>query len=219
MPFENLNKPHTECYVFDDPTRVYDLIAWNKEEKLYRLEADNGTKKFLRYFEFCPISSANNELLEAGDNGKIYTVQQLVDAEGHLAWKRPAWAENEEGEAIVCNPWSSDEAKRAASRPLVTTAEAGGPEARTAPPKPKKSQAKTQGGATADPGLADEAKTAVREMLAGCDGRETIAILAGGHLGESPESLLHKYEHLDNGRFRMTIGNRLVGLYKKNGSL
>jgi len=217
MPYEILNKPYTECYVFTDPQKVYDLVAWDKETKLYRLHADDGTKKFLRYYEFCPISQAGEELIEAGDDGKLHTVKELVDSQGHLKWKRPVWADNEDQEAIKINPWASDEAQRAASRVLRTASDGPGADSRTPRPKAKGRPADGHGGAPVEQGLAGEAKAKVRELLAGCESREQVAQVGMVYLGEDAGALLSKYMHLDNGRFRMTIGNRMVGLYKKMG--
>ncbi len=187
---ETLPKPYTECYVFDDPRNVYDLTGWNPTEKLYRLENDHGRKRYLRYFEFCPIAAAHDELLEAGDDGKIYTVQQLVDAKGHLAWKRPTWAE--EG----------------SEGPAVRVSMAERPEVAATPRKPKESQAKGHDEAS-------DAKGQVRELLAGLTDRLELAKAASEILGEDPETLMAKYQHLDNGRYRMTLGNRMVGVLNK----
>ena len=217
MAYETLPLPHTECYVFTDPQKVFDLVAWDRETKLYRLVSDDGTKRYLRYFEFCPISQAGEELIEAGDDGKLYTVQQLVDSQGHLAWKRPAWAENEAASAVIHNPWSSDDARRAAREALRDTASEPGASAPAPKRKAKGRPADAQGGAPVEPGLAGEAKAKVRELLAGCETREQVAQVGMVYLGEDAGALLSKYLHLDNGRFRMTIGNRMVGLYKKMG--
>lgn len=196
MPIQELNKPYTECYVFDDPTRVYDLVGWNPDEKLYKLVSDDGRKRYLRYFEFCPISSAHNEEIEAGDDGKIYTVQQLVDAQGRLAWKRPTWAD----------------AGAEAARPCASGST--GPDLRAQGRKAKDRPAKAHDEAMAS---GDEAKDAARALLHGLNNREELAKAAGKVLGETPESLVEKYAHLDNGRFRMTLGNRIVGIFKKQG--
>lgn len=58
------------------------------------------------------------------------------------------------------------------------------------------------------------AREKVRELLAPCKTREDIAAVAGPHLKEEVDALIAKYAHLDNGRFRMVIGNRLVSLFK-----
>lgn len=189
-------KPHQECYVFDDPSCVYDLTGWNPDEKLYRLENDQGKKRYLRYFEFCPVSSAGQEEIEAGDDGKLYTVQQLVDSEGKLCWKRPAWAVSEAEGAPVDAPSASGPAPA---------------------PKAKERQAKAQREPIQDSGTGAEAKARVRELLEPCKTREDVANVGHIYLGEDAGELLNKYMHLDNGRFRMTIGNRMVGLYKRNG--
>ena len=60
----------------------------------------------------------------------------------------------------------------------------------------------------------DEAKVKVSELLAPCDSREAVAEAAAGYLGSSTAALLEKYHHLDNGRFRMVIGNRLRSIFK-----
>ena len=187
---ETMPKPYTECYIFDDPTNVYDLTGWDPVNKLYRLENDQGRKRFMRYHEFCPISAAHDEEIEAGDDGRIYTVQQLVDAGGDLKWVRPRWAHEGPSEARPC----THEARRPEVAPQVR--------------KPKESQAKGH----------DEAagvKERVRELLAGATDRQGIAQVAAKILGEKAEDLVSKYAHLDNGRFRMTLGNRMVGVLKK----
>ena len=61
----------------------------------------------------------------------------------------------------------------------------------------------------------EEAKTAVREALSLCEGREDVAKVAGKMLGEDWQDLMKKYESQDNGRFRMILGNRMRGHLKK----
>lgn len=43
--------------------------------------------------------------------------------------------------------------------------------------------------------------------------------IAADRLGEKPESLRQKYSHLDNGRQRMVLGNRMRATMKKEGTL
>lgn len=207
MIMEKLFKPYTECYVFDDPTKVWDLVAWDPQNKLYRLEDGAGGKKFLRYFEFCPISQANEELLEAGDDGNLHTVQELVDSQGHLKWKRPSWATDPDDQPL--------------SEPSGARPRGAGPDVPGQRPEPKgEAPDGLRGPARPKRPVGpsgDEAKDKVRELLAGCQTREEIAGVGQVYLGEDAGILLSKYMHLDNGRFRMTIGNRMVGVYKKNG--
>lgn len=66
----------------------------------------------------------------------------------------------------------------------------------------------------AAPETADEARAKVRELLAGATSREEIAKIAAEPLGIPAEGLIEKYAHLDNGRFRMVLGNRLVSVFK-----
>lgn len=61
---------------------------------------------------------------------------------------------------------------------------------------------------------ATETRSRVRSMLEPCKTREEIAGVAAGVLGGSAETLIAKYAHLDNGRFRMVLGNRMVGTLK-----
>lgn len=187
---ETMAKPYVECYMFDDPLNVYDLTGYDPTNKLYRLENDHGRKRFVRYFEFCPISAAGQEEIEAGDDGRIYTVQQLVDAGGDLKWVRPVWAQEGPEGARPC------------------TAEAKRPEVAAKVEKPKESQAKAQGEGA-------EVKEHVRELLAGATDRQQMAVVASQILGEDAHDLVMKYAHLDNGRYRMTLGNRMVGILKK----
>lgn len=56
----------------------------------------------------------------------------------------------------------------------------------------------------------DEARAQAQQLLAGADGRGELAERASGVLGESAQTLIEKYAHLDNGRFRMVLGNRLT---------
>lgn len=41
---------------------------------------------------------------------------------------------------------------------------------------------------------------------------------AAGYLGETAQDLMDKYAHLDNGRKRMTLGNRMRAKYRKEGA-
>jgi hypothetical protein len=192
---EKMNKPYRECYLLSDPSHVYDLTGWDAQNRVYELRNDAGQVVKVKYWEFCPISSAHEDLIEAGDDGKLYTVQQLVESTGTLKWKRPAWADEGLSEATGA------------------TASATRPEVATTPRKPKESQAKGHGEAAAG----SEAKERVRELLAGASDRNQMAIVAGAILGEDPHELMMKYNHLDNGRYRMTLGNRMVGVLKKQG--
>lgn len=63
-------------------------------------------------------------------------------------------------------------------------------------------------------GATDEARAKVRELLSGAKTREEIAGVAADLLGISAGDLVAKYAHLDNGRFRMVLGNRMVGMLK-----
>jgi len=76
--------------------------------------------------------------------------------------------------------------------------------------KPQKAR-KAKGDATE---TADEARAKVRELLSGATSREEIAKLAAEPLGTPAEALVEKYAHLDNGRFRMVLGNRLASVFK-----
>lgn len=76
--------------------------------------------------------------------------------------------------------------------------------------KPPKAR-RAQGAATE---AAGEARAKVREALAGATSREEIAKVAAGILKEDAGALIEKYAHLDNGRFRMVLGNRMVGALK-----
>jgi len=74
------------------------------------------------------------------------------------------------------------------------------------PSKTKDKSAEAQGAAV-------EARSRVRELLAG-KSRDEMAEAAAGILGVSTEDLITKYAHLDNGRFRMVLGNRIAGVFQ-----
>lgn len=58
--------------------------------------------------------------------------------------------------------------------------------------------------------IGDEVAVALREA----GGLEGVYWLAAKHLGATAEALKEKYKHLDNGRQRMVLGNRLRALVK-----
>jgi hypothetical protein len=62
---------------------------------------------------------------------------------------------------------------------------------------------------------ADPVKARVRALLPAGLERADIADASATFLNISPADLLTKYAHLDNGRFRMVIGNRLTATFKK----
>lgn len=89
------------------------------------------------------------------------------------------------------------------------------PEAPGGPPSHAEPRTRAKGRASrTNPESANETRAKVREMLLPCKTREEIAGVASGILGVSAEELVAKYAHLDNGRFRMTLGNRMVGTLK-----
>lgn len=55
----------------------------------------------------------------------------------------------------------------------------------------------------------------VAAMLRECKSLDEVFKLAAKHLGEKEAALRQKYDHLDNGRKRMVLGNRLRGHFKK----
>jgi hypothetical protein len=57
----------------------------------------------------------------------------------------------------------------------------------------------------------------VAKLLRECKDLDAVFKLAAKHLGETVAQLKQKYDHLDNGRKRMTLGNRLRGHFKKGG--
>jgi len=57
----------------------------------------------------------------------------------------------------------------------------------------------------------------VAVLLRACTTLDDVFTLAASKLGETEDELRAKYEHLDNGRKRMTLGNRLRGYFKKGG--
>lgn len=197
---DQLTKPYRECCLHKDPSRIYDLTGWDAEKKLYRLENDLKERVYVRSHEFTLISSFNEDLLRATEQGtieiddvKIITVEDLMAGGYDVV---PI-----DGQDIGI----PDQGQREA-RPC--TREATRPDARTHGQKPKDGQAKSAPEAS-------EAKLRVRELLAGAEGREQLASVASELLDETPEALIAKYAHLDNGRFRMTLGNRMVGVLKK----
>lgn len=56
----------------------------------------------------------------------------------------------------------------------------------------------------------------VAAMLAAAKDRPALAKIACEYLGlkETPDDIIKKYAHLDNGRFRMTLGNRMRAKWK-----
>jgi hypothetical protein len=58
------------------------------------------------------------------------------------------------------------------------------------------------------------AREKVRELFAPCKTREEIAEVASSVLSVPAADLIEKYTHLDNGRFRMVLGNRMVSSFK-----
>jgi hypothetical protein len=59
----------------------------------------------------------------------------------------------------------------------------------------------------------------VAVLLRECKSLDDVFRLAAKHLGETEKQLRAKYDHLDNGRKRMTLGNRLRGHFKKMGEM
>lgn len=55
-------------------------------------------------------------------------------------------------------------------------------------------------------------------LLRACKSLDDVFKLAAKHLGETEAQLRTKYDHLDNGRRRMVLGNRLRGHFKKKGN-
>jgi hypothetical protein len=52
-------------------------------------------------------------------------------------------------------------------------------------------------------------------LLRACKSLDDVFTLAAKHLGSPEEELREKYDHLDNGRRRMVLGNRLRNHFKK----
>jgi len=199
---DTFSKPYRECCLHKDPGHVYDLRGWDPTTKLYRLENDLGQKAFVRSHEFTLISAAHEDLLMATEQGSIVrdeiftiTVEDLM-AGGWTAVPLETQDIGIPGEG----PREALGAAPADTRP----------EARAKRERPRATPADP----TADP---SGAKLKVRELLADAKTREEIAGVAQPILLESVEYLMGKYHHLDNGRFRMTIGNRMVGVLKKLG--
>lgn len=192
-------KPYRECCLHSDPKHVYDLKGWDSVSKLYRLENDLNQKVFVRQHEFTLLSFAGEDLLEIQD-GRIISVQELIDGENMVVV--PA---HERVIAPLEGP----------SEPRPCTAKAQGPDVAAKVRKPKESQAKAQGEPVATDGRGEEAKAKVRQMLEGVTDREKLAEIAQPILLECVSYLTAKYAHLDNGRYKMTLGNRMVGVLKK----
>lgn len=185
---DNFPKPYRECCLHSDPRRVYDLTGWDPDNKLYRLQNDDGRKVLVKCSEFTPLSSCHEDLIEAKEDGKLHPVSDLIEGVVTLSLRE----EPQEGHPLA--------------RPC--TVDGPRPDVPARVPRPNKSQAKATGEACPH-------REQVRRLLADCHTREEIANRASGLLGEAPHELIGKYLHLDNGRFRMTIGNRLVGVFKK----
>lgn len=184
---DNFPKPYRECCLHSDPRRVYDLTGWNPTEKLYRLRNDEGHTVFVRCNEFTPLSSCHEELIEAGPDGRLHPVSDLIEGVISLSLRE----EPQEGHPL----------------PSGATLDGPRPDVPGPVPKARKSQPKATGDAAG-------AKERVRSMLAEASTREQIAGMAAEVLGEDSGCLISKYAHLDNGRFRMVLGNRMVGRLK-----
>jgi hypothetical protein len=202
---DRLTKPYRECCLHSNPTHVYDLTGWDAQNKLYRLENDHGHKVFVRSHEFTLISNAGEDLIRATEQGEIVkddvktiTIEDLM-AGGFTA--QPI-----DGQDIGIPD-------------RVFEREATGAQTSATRPEVRPTRRESKGGASDAAPEAVEAKATVRRLLADCQTREEIAGVAQPILLESVEYLIGKYAHLDNGRFRMTIGNRMVGVLKKNPTL
>lgn len=103
------------------------------------------------------------------------------------------------------------------SLPEIVKAVAGPPSRVRSPRGAGTGQASKAKGGTTE--AQSEAKARVTALLECCNSREDIADIGACFLGDSAGNLLKKYEHLDNGRFRMVIGNRLRGLFLKTPGL
>lgn len=55
----------------------------------------------------------------------------------------------------------------------------------------------------------------VAALLRACATLDDVFIMAAEYLGSTAEELQEKYAHLDNGRKRMCLGNRLRSYFKK----
>lgn len=64
-----------------------------------------------------------------------------------------------------------------------------------------------------DPERKREAAERVNAIFDGVKGRENIAEAGAPHLDTTPAELLAQYEHLDNGRFSMTVRNRMRSIF------
>lgn len=172
--------PKRECYVYSDPSVIWDLIGWDKETRKYRLRNDSGEYLDVFHNEFVPVSLASEDLVVANETGQIV----------------PAIEALEQGLSIAIT--------KAPDGPPLNDDKQQGPKAKG----PRKSEAKPREEAEA-------ARAKVRDLLASCKTREEIASAAEGVLGVSAPELIAKYAHLDNGRFRMVLGNRMVGTISK----
>jgi hypothetical protein len=80
-------------------------------------------------------------------------------------------------------------------------------------PNPRPCPASCSGGTAS--ASSDPPKARVRTLLPAGLERADIADIAAPFLSCSPANILDKYAHLDNGRFRMVVGNKLTALFKK----
>lgn len=175
-----------ECCLHKDPTTVYDCVAWNSEEKKYKLKNDAGMVEWVGSNEFTPISEMREGLLAFNDEGRIITV-------------------TDEGRVYLTEA-SSSHAERSAGLGLDrASAPRRGTTKALRDPKPSSE-------------ASERAKAEVKNLLEGRVDRLELATVAGGVTGDDPNELVEKYQHLDNGRFRMTLGNKMRGVLAKRYS-
>lgn len=75
---------------------------------------------------------------------------------------------------------------------------------------PRKGRKPRGGGTGATDEAKAQAKAQVAEMLGSCgNDRDEMAKIAGEVTGDHGPDLVLKYKHLDNGRFRMVLGNKM----------
>jgi len=183
-----------ECYLHSDASCVYDVISWDPSTKLYRLRNDAGVTIDVDHTRFTLISDASEPLLEPTANGDIVSVANL-----HEQGIEFEFTSSREALGGPPSHAPGDRATRTGATASGSRRPSGGAPAKAGSPE------------------AEAAKAKVKELLSGCTSREELAAVAEPVLGEPAAELVEKYSHLDNGRFRMTIGNRMRGILSRGG--
>lgn len=182
-----------ECFLHNDPRFVYDCVGWQREDGKYRLKGPNGIV-LANHDEFTPISASHEELLQYTADGKMVTVKEQCETGAGFSFVTAGRVHSLGGQP-------SHAQGHAASGPHRPPSGSG-----------RASGAARSGQSASRPAAAvvDAVKKTIAEMLGSCNGdRNEMAKIASEVTGDHGPDLVLKYAHLDNGRFRMTLGNKM----------